>query len=245
MSEIIEFPDQKPFTVLDLKAQILTTYFEAGIPLTPSVVEKANNLAQHIFQQRISQRVSLPFSEFSFMEQKKPPEQTKKKITKKKSRILDVAAETLETTAKDANSLVFLSKPLTQMTLPHRDPGDVLLWNRQNGRIELNIKPDAWKNPTTGKIESVGIPYGIIPRLLLIWISTEVTQTKKRRLELGASLSEFMRKLGLNPTMGGKRGDIMRLKEQMRRLFRCRISIDQLTKNGNFLTESWMDMQIA
>jgi hypothetical protein len=85
-------------------------------------------------------------------------------------------------------------------------------------------------------------PYGTIPRLLLFWITSEAVKTKNRRLELGNSLTKFMRELGLNPDNGrGKRSDARRLRDQMERLFRARISFDQSTPGK----KAWVDMQVA
>lgn len=165
-------------------------------------------------------------------------------ITPKQSRILDVAAEIKETSAKDAGSLVFMAKPFVQMTLPHREP-KANEWVRRNGKTTLLLRSGMSVNPETGKAEYVGLPYGVIPRLLLIWITTEASQRKEKRLILGESLSEFMKKLGLNPTMGGIRGDITRLKDQLRRLLRCSISLEQFIMNSQVMTNNWMDVQIA
>ena len=61
-------------------------------------------------------------------------------------------------------------------------------------------------------------PYGTLPRLLLVWLSTETVRTKECRLVLGDNTSAFMRRIGLHIT-GGRRGDIGRLRAQMERLF--------------------------
>ena len=44
------------------------------------------------------------------------------------------------------------------------------------------------------------LPYGNIPRLLLAWVCTEAVRTQSRELVFGASLSAFMRDLGLEAT---------------------------------------------
>lgn len=129
----------------------------------------------------------------------------------------------------------FSPRELIQATLPHRNPGDVPLWSRKNGNYTLTIQP----GHTDGQI--LGYPYGTIPRLLMYWLTTEALQTNSRRLELGDSLATFMRKLGLDPTRGGKRSDARRLREQMNRLFRARISFDYKDEQR----ERWLDMQIA
>lgn len=48
----------------------------------------------------------------------------------------------------------------------------------------------------------IGLPYGTVPRLLLAWMTTEAVKTQSRELELGDSLSGFMRELDLVPTSG-------------------------------------------
>ena len=69
------------------------------------------------------------------------------------------------------------------------------------------------------------LPYGNIPRVLLAWVCTEAVRTQRRDLVLGRSLYEFMRKIGMKDHSGGAHGERTRLKNQMRRLFRCWISL--------------------
>jgi hypothetical protein len=140
--------------------------------------------------------------------------------------------------------IAFMARSLVQATLPHSDPGDVPIWGRNNGNLILTIKPDWELDTKTGKPRSVGIPYGTIPRLLLFWITTEAVRTKSRRIELGDSLSAFMRELGLVPT-GGRYGSISRLREQMNRLFRSKISFDVRQVSDDKKGQAWVDMQIA
>ena len=65
--------------------------------------------------------------------------------------------------------------------------------------------------------EKSGYPYGVLPRYVLTWMSTEAVRTQSPVLQLGNNLSDFMDRLGLSPT-GGKNGTITRLNDQMRRL---------------------------
>lgn len=137
-------------------------------------------------------------------------------------------------TAKDT---AFLARQLVQATLPHSDP-KTEKWARRNGNFALGIQ--AGFNPLTG--ETYGLPYGSIPRLLLFWITTEAIRTKARRLELGTSLAQFMRNVGLNPdTGGGKRGDAARLQEQMRRLINARITFHEQDEQH----ERRLNMEVA
>src|SRR6202000_581455 len=59
------------------------------------------------------------------------------------------------------------------------------------------------------------------------------------------SLAEFMRAVGLNPSGGGKRSDHRRLKDQMRRLFRCHISFQAKAEQGGAHGERWQNMEGA
>ncbi|MEI7589725.1 MAG: replication protein RepA [Deltaproteobacteria bacterium] len=110
--------------------------------------------------------------------------------------------------AQDAEAMGFMARAMVQATLPHRAVKGTI-FKRINGDFTLSIgqaDPD------------IGLPFGVIPRLLLAWMTTEAVKTKSRELELGDSMSGFMRRLGLLRS-GGVRGDITRLKDQSYRLF--------------------------
>ena len=66
------------------------------------------------------------------------------------------------------------------------------------------------------------LPFGNFPRLLLAWVSTEAVRTQSRELDLGRSLSEFMRSLDVYTTSGGTH---TRLRNQMKRLFNAHIQL--------------------
>jgi hypothetical protein len=137
----------------------------------------------------------------------------------------------------DKTESAFMARQLVQATLPHKNPGDVPVWSRTNGNLTLSIQPGM----DTKKKKSIGYPYGTLPRLLLFWITTEAVRTNNPHIELGKSLSNFMEKLGLDSSRGGKRSDVRRLREQMIRLFQSTISFDQ-SNNGK---KAWLNMQIA
>jgi hypothetical protein len=124
---------------------------------------------------------------------------------------------------RSAEEVTFMSSILVQATLPHSDPGDVEAWGRSNGKADLYIQPGVEKNEN-GEYQKIGLPYGSYPRLLLVWMTSEVARTGRRRLNLGDSLSAFMRDLGLQVT-GGEHGTIGRFQEQMRRLFASKIGM--------------------
>ncbi len=166
-------------------------------------------------------------------------EKKSRPLTKAQLAIVNAAAEIRldRATTEDA---AYLARQFVQATLPHSDP-KTETWSRQNGNFTLGIQ--AGFNVKTGK--SYGLPYGIIPRLLLFWITTEALKTKSPRLELGASMAGFMREVGLDPGHGGKRSDGHRLQVQMTRLFQARISFMQDVQDGANEGSAWLNMQVS
>lgn len=119
--------------------------------------------------------------------------------------------------AKEAGSIGYMARALVQATMPHKNPGDVKAWGRENGMFSMVMQPGIVK--IGNEFKRIGLPYGTYPRLLLAWLNTEAVIKKERTLVLGKSLAEFMRQLDLTSSTGGRWGTIGRLKEQMRRLF--------------------------
>ena len=129
------------------------------------------------------------------------------------------------TTLRQVNQLIeaseaepdlgFMARLLALCSLPRTNPDDRTQYIRRNGPYTLGM--------------SAGInnklPYGNIPRLLLAWVCTEAVRTQSRELVLGRSLYEFMHKLGMMDRSGGTHGERTRLKNQMRRLFSCSVSL--------------------
>ena len=109
----------------------------------------------------------------------------------------------------------FMARLLALCSLPRTNPGDRLQYKRQNGPFTLYMIAGGGNK----------LPFGNIPRLLIAWICTEAVRTQCCELVLGKSLSEFMRKLGIQDDSGSPRGDRTRLRNQMKRLFHCQIEL--------------------
>jgi hypothetical protein len=190
---------------------------------------------------------------FDSDELKKPPKPKRAPKVKPPSpahlKLLDAAVDiALDRPSED--DAAYIARELVQCTLPHSNPGNIEAWTRRNGNLTLTIQP-GWDGR---RGRSIGYPFGIIPRLVLFWLTTEAVKTKNRRLELGNSLAGFMHELGLDPNRGGVRSDARRLRDQMERLFRSRISFERtLTravkgKGGSIKQQqgqAWLDMQVA
>ncbi len=106
--------------------------------------------------------------------------------------------------------LGFMARMMVLCSLPRTNPGNRLRYVRQNGPYTLVM--------TAGG--ETKLPFGSVPRLLLAWVSTEAVRTQSREILLGRSLSEFMRKLGMQDDSGSPRGDRTRLRNQMKHRIR-------------------------
>jgi hypothetical protein len=110
----------------------------------------------------------------------------------------------------DADALGFMPRMFVLATLPHSQP-KANQFERVNGRYSLRLEARF----------SIGLPYGIYPRLILAYLTTQAIRTKSREIGLGRTPGDFARRLGLSP-ISGKRGNVRRLQEQLERLLTTR-----------------------
>ena len=120
--------------------------------------------------------------------------------------------------------LAFMHRILTLCSLPRSNPGNRLQYVRENGPYSLVMIAGA-KNK---------LPYGTLPRMLMVWLCSEATRTQSRELLLGNSLSSFMEKLGMGP-VGSAR---TRLRNQMDRLFTAHVQLLYEDKHGKSFISS-------
>jgi hypothetical protein len=120
-----------------------------------------------------------------------------------------------------ADELAFLHSGLCQTFLPHGRPAsDDAIWRRKAGRFTLLVSPGAMDDGK--RAVRVGVPYGTKARLILIYLQSE--GVKGREVSLGASMSAWIRSLGLAVT-GGPRGSIAAVREQALRIARCSFTL--------------------
>ena len=79
--------------------------------------------------------------------------------------------------------LGFMARTMALCSLPRSNPGNRKEYKRVNGPFTLYMVAGGGNK----------LPYGNLPRLILAWVSTEAVRTQSRELDLGKSLSEFMR----------------------------------------------------
>ena len=115
--------------------------------------------------------------------------------------------------------LGFMARLLALCSLPRSNPGNRTQYKRVNGPYTLYMNTTADNK----------LPYGNLPRLILAWVCSEAVRTQSRELVLGKSLSEFMRTLGVYSSSGEKH---TRLRNQMKRLFGCTVSMIYENERG-------------
>ena len=115
--------------------------------------------------------------------------------------------------------LGFMARMMALCSLPRTNPGNRLQYKRVNGPYTLYMIAGGDNK----------LPFGNVPRLLMAWLCTEAVRTQSRELVLGSSFSEFMGKVGM-ASVGGAR---TRLRNQMKRLFRCQIELIHEHEHGD------------
>ena len=126
--------------------------------------------------------------------------------------------------------LAFIHRVLALCSLPRSNPGNCKEYARSNGPYTLGMSAGLHNK----------LPYGPLPRLLLVWLCSEATRTRSRELFLGNSLSDFMKELGMEP-VGSPR---TRIRNQMDRLFNASVSLiyesrrDKATVNVQIATRT-------
>ena len=132
----------------------------------------------------------------------------------------------------------FLHSALCAMSLPVRRPIDEsAAIIRQDGQYTLAITPRPVLQRIDGhqRMAVIGVPYGSLPRLVLIHIMTEAVRTRSRHIVLGTSFTDWMRRMGFRTISYGPRGSATLIKEQLDRLLACEWMIrwDNETSKGD------------
>jgi hypothetical protein len=132
--------------------------------------------------------------------------------------------ERVQAVALEQPSPSFLHSALCAMSLPVRKPADdKASIIRQDGQYTLAITPRPVLQRIDGqqRMAILGVPYGSLPRLVLIHIMTEAVRTRSRHIVLGTSFTDWMRRMGFRSISYGPRGSATLIREQLDRLLAC------------------------
>lgn len=137
--------------------------------------------------------------------------------TAEERRLVDLAAEIL---AEEGQSIGISYAGFCMVSLPHLDLKDTnQTWVRENGKYSMMVEPG--RLLLGGKAKPYGVPYGSRARLILLYLCSEALKRNSRRVEIGGSMHEWMKRMSLNS--GGWNYSMVR--EQAMRLSACRLTI--------------------
>ena len=147
-----------------------------------------------------------------------PPSVVPPKNTAVISRMTRTAADIY---LKEAEQIEYLHTVLCQVGMPRQKTTE-RRFERSNGFASLSIEAGAiW---TGLEWEEQPLPYGTIPRLILVYLSTEAVRTRSSVIDVGRSLTEFMNRLGVGQS-GGEKGRYLLFKQQLKSLIASRFLI--------------------
>lgn len=141
-------------------------------------------------------------------------------LTAQENKLLDVATD-IATTPPSGEDMAFTHAVLCQVGLP-RAKVEGREFMRQSGAAWVNVQAgylDEGKGPVQQPI-----PYGVMPRLALAWVSTYAVRHGAREIPIGDSAAEFLRlMLGADTVSQGARYTTLR--KQMHALAACRLQL--------------------
>jgi Plasmid encoded RepA protein len=131
---------------------------------------------------------------------------------------IDAAAMVL---AEEEARLGITHAGFAMTSLPHKRI-DAAVWRRDGSRTTLLVEAG---HDRDGQL--IGVPYGSIARLILLYLQTEAVRTNSPEVELGPSMNSWMGRMGMRA--GGKTYQLV--SEQARRISACRLTF--FTDHGN------------
>jgi hypothetical protein len=143
---------------------------------------------------------------------------------KRRKKSAEALSQVISKSAWEESEVGYLSPIFIQCTLPHSslkdDKGNPLTrYSRTNGSSTLFIEtPDRYPLPNGEEVFVGGVPFGTIPRMVLLDFASSVKQTGEPYIEVGKGISHYIREHLQMKVTGGKRGTITQIKEQLTRL---------------------------
>lgn len=133
----------------------------------------------------------------------------------------------------------YASRIMAQLSLPYKDPKDAQEWVRRNNALTLTLTP-GHVTAQDGSRQRL-YPYGVIPRYLMTWMTTEAFRTRTRQIYLGDSLTQFLATLGMNGSGASGR----RVLDQLHRLAVANINIEDVRDQKSRWNVSGENFHIA
>lgn len=152
--------------------------------------------------------------------------------TKAQRHAIDAAAAVM---FEERSGLGITHAGFAMTSLPHKRV-DEAVWEREGYRTTLLIE-----SGRTRQKALIGVPYGSVARLILLFLQTEAIRTGSPEVILGRSLNRWIERMDLTP--GGKTRQLVA--EQARRISACRLTFftdkaggGELRSNGAFVRDT-------
>ena len=131
--------------------------------------------------------------------------------TKAERQVVEAAALIM---AEEASRLGITHAGFAMTSLPHKRIEEGF-WKREGNRTTLLVESGRDRGGAF-----IGVPYGSIARLILLYLQTEAVRSNSPEVELGRSMKSWMGRMSL--TTGGKTYQLVA--EQARRISACRLT---------------------
>ena len=135
---------------------------------------------------------------------------------------------------EEENRLGITHAGFAMTSLPHKRIEEPF-WKRESPRTTLLVEAGRDRHGSF-----IGVPYGGIARLILLYLQTEAIRTNSPEVELGRSMKSWMDRMGL--TTGGR--TYLLVTEQARRISSSRLTFfteragAELRQNGAFVQDA-------
>lgn len=139
--------------------------------------------------------------------------------TKAERQAVDAAAAVL---GEEESRLGITHAGFAMTSLPHKRIEEPL-WRREGHRTTLLVESGRQRSGAL-----IGVPYGSIARLILLYLQTEAVRTGSPEVELGRSMKSWMGRMSLST--GGRTYQLVA--EQARRISGCRLTFFTDRENG-------------
>lgn len=120
-------------------------------------------------------------------------------------------------------------KIFVQCSLPYRNP-DEYFWQRYNGDTTLTLTAGSYLD-AQGQTH-MHLPYGIYPRIILMYLATEAMRTHSPTIELPRSVWGLLRDMGISWPGGARARDILK---QLRAVLAmsCEMTVTHTADDGS------------
>ena len=119
-----------------------------------------------------------------------------------------------------------------QAYFPYRNPGpEVTHWEHTQGRASLILQSLKVKNPHTGEIDYLGLPFGTKARLIMAYLNTQAVKKQSPLIDVENTITSFVKELGL----ASKGKNINDVKNQLARIASSIITLNYITEEQRSL----------